>query len=113
MPTRFRRQRTKGYTEADWQRIEEEQGAIYADAVAARDAGVRPDEPRAMDIAERHRLSFDRWFYPCSPKMHCDLADMWEADRRLPTTSTSHGGAVGLTEYLAAAVRANAARSRA
>ena len=57
-------------------------GAIYADALAARAAGVRPDEPRAMDIAERHRLSFDRWFYPCSAQMHSGLADMWEADRR-------------------------------
>jgi hypothetical protein len=105
-------QRAKGYTEADWLRCKEEQGAIYADAAAARNAGVRPDEPRAMDIAEQHRLSFDRWFYPCSPKMHSVLADTWEADRRYAQSLDKHGGAAGLTEYLAAAVRANAARSR-
>ena len=57
-------ERTKAYTAADWQTFKDEQAAIYADALAARTAGVRPDEPRAMDIAERHRLSFDRWFYP-------------------------------------------------
>lgn len=106
-------QRTKGYTEADWQRFAKEQGAIYADAVAARNDGVQPDEPCAMDIAERHRLSFDRWLYPCSPKMHSGLADMWETDRRFAESIDKHGGVVGLTEYLAAAVRANAARSRA
>lgn len=104
--------RTKAYTEADWQRMKEEQGAIYADAVAARNDGVRPDEPRAMDIAERHRLSFDRWFYPCSPKIHASLADMWEADRRYADSIDKYGGAAGLTEYLAAAVRTNAARSK-
>jgi hypothetical protein len=64
-----------------------------------------------MDIAERHRLSFDRWFYPCSPKMHASLADLWDADRRYADNIDKHGGAVGLAEYLAAAVRANAARS--
>jgi DNA-binding transcriptional MerR regulator len=106
-------QRARSYTEADWQRIKAEQGAIYAAAVAARNDGVRPDEPRAMDIAERHRLSFDRWFYPCGPQMHSGLADMWEADRRYADSIDKHGGAAGLTEYLAAAVRANAKRSPA
>ena len=106
---RISAQRTNSYTEADWQRCKDEQGAIYADALAARAAGVRPDEPRAMDIAERHRLSFDRWFYPCSTQMHSGLADMWEADRRYADSIDKHGA--GLTEYLAAAVRANAKRS--
>jgi DNA-binding transcriptional MerR regulator len=105
--------RTKSYTEADWQKIKAEHAAIYADAVAARAAGVSPDEPRAMDIAERYRLSFDRWFYPCSPDMHCRLADLWEADPRYADSIDKAGGAAGLTEYLAAAVRANAKREPA
>ena len=104
-------QRTKSYTEADWQRMKEEQAAIYADALAALNDGVRPDEPRAMEVAERHRLSIDRWFYPCSPTMHGGLADLWEADRRYADNIDKQG--VGLTQYLAAAVRANANRSRA
>jgi hypothetical protein len=107
-PTRSPRSARSRTPRADWQRIKEEQAAIYAAAVAARNDGVRPDEPRAMDIAERHRLSFDRWFYPCSPQMHCGLADMWEADRRYADNIDKYGA--GLTEYLAAAVRANAKR---
>lgn len=103
--------RTKSYTEADWQRMKDEQAAIYADALAAREAGVRPDEPRAMDVAERHRLSIDRWFYPCGLEMHCGLADLWEADRRYADNIDKFGA--GLTEYLAAAVRANAQRAPA
>jgi len=104
-------QRTKSYKEADWRRYKDEQAAIYADALAAREAGVRADEPRAMDVAERHRLSIDRWFYPCSREMHRGLADMWEADRRFADNIDKQSGAAGLTEYLAAAVRANADRA--
>jgi MerR family transcriptional regulator, thiopeptide resistance regulator len=104
-------QRAKSYTEADWQKIKDEQAAIYADALAAQKAGVRADEPRAMDVAERHRLSIDRWFYPCSPKMHCGLADLWKADRRYAESIDKHGA--GLTEYFAGAVRANASRASA
>lgn len=103
--------RTKSYTEADWRRYKDEQAAIYADALAARNDGVRADEPRAMDVAERHRLSIDRWCYPCSAQSHRGLADMWLADRRFADNIDKYGGAAGLTEYLAAAVRANAERS--
>jgi len=106
-------QRTKSYTEADWRKLGDEQGAIYADAMAALAAGLPADDERAMDIAERHRLSFDRWFYPCSTKMHAGLADMWETDRRYADSIDKYGGGAGLTTYLAAAVRANAKRSGA
>ena len=101
--------RTKSYTEADWQNLKAEQAAIYAEALAALEDGVSADDSRAMDIAERHRLSIDRWFYPCSPKMHCGLADLWEADRRYADNIDKLGP--GLTEWLAAAVRANAKRA--
>jgi DNA-binding transcriptional MerR regulator len=102
-------QRTKSYTEAEWTRMKDEQAAIYADAFAALSAGAAPDDARALAVAERHRLSIDRWFYPCSPKMHAGLADMWEADERFATNIDKHGA--GLTKFLAAAVRASAARS--
>jgi DNA-binding transcriptional MerR regulator len=102
-------ERTKAYGEVEWLELKKEQAAILADAAAAQRAGVRPDEPRAMDIVERYRLSIDRWFYPCSRAMHCGLADMWEADRRYADNIDKFGA--GLTEYLAAAVRANAKRA--
>jgi DNA-binding transcriptional MerR regulator len=102
-------ERTKSYGEADWRKIKDEQVAILADAAAAQRDGVRADEPRAMDIAERHRLAIDRWFYPCSHRMHRGLADLWQSDRRFADNIDKHG--VGLTDYLAAAVRANASRT--
>jgi hypothetical protein len=104
-------QRTKGYTPEDWQRIQAEQGAIYADAFAALQAGFAPDSVEAMDIAERHRLSIDRWFYPCSVALHAGLAEGYEADRRFAENIDKNGA--GLTPFLSAALRANARRSGA
>jgi DNA-binding transcriptional MerR regulator len=102
-------QRTKSYTEEDWQRMRDEQAAIYADAFAALRAGKHADEPEVMDIVERHRLSIDRWFYPCSTAMHRGLADLYESDRRFADNIDKYGA--GLTEFLVAAIRANAARA--
>ena len=104
------KQRTQSYTEHDWIRLRDEQSAIYADMAAAMRAGKSPDDPAAMDIAERHRLAIDRWFYPCSIDKHCGLAAMYEADDRF-RESIDQAGA-GLTPFLSAAIRANAARSR-
>lgn len=102
------KRRVKGYTDADWKRQQAEQGAIYADAAAAMHRGIDPTATAAMDIAERHRLSIDRWFYPCGKPMHAGLADMYEADERFRAAIDKAGG--GLTTFLAAAIRANAAR---
>jgi hypothetical protein len=70
-------------------------------------AGTPADAPAAMEVAERHRLLIDRWFYPCSKAMHRGLADLYEADARFAQNIDRHGK--GLTAFLAAAIRANAA----
>ncbi len=100
--------RAKRYTQADWEAIKEEQSAIYADAVAALAAGHAADSAKAMDIAERHRQSISRWFYPCSLTIHVGLADGYESDSRFAENIDRFGA--GLTPYLAAAIRANAKR---
>lgn len=100
--------RTKSYTKDDWERQREEQATICRDAAAAMQAGAKPEDIVAMDVAERHRLSIDRWFYSCSHKMHRGLADLYEEDDRFAQNLDRF--AVGLTPFLAAAIRANAAR---
>lgn len=99
--------RTQSYTKEDWQELATEQAQIYADAAAAMAAGKPPSDPEVLAIAERHRLSIERWFYPCSPALHRSLADMWEADPRFSANIDKH--AEGLTAFLAAAVRGNLA----
>ena len=100
--------RTKSYTPDDWKQIQTEQGSVYADAFACFQAGLAPDSVEAMDIAERHRLTIDRWFYPCSFAIHAGLADHYEADHRFAENIDKFGH--GLTPFLSAAMRANARR---
>jgi DNA-binding transcriptional MerR regulator len=100
--------RTRGYSAEDWRRCKAENDAILRDAAQAMKAGRQAADAEAMDVAERHRLSIDQWFYPCSRPMHTRLADMYEADERFAAAIDAH--AEGLTRYLAAAIRANAAR---
>ena len=104
-------ERTKRYTPDDWKALKAEQGAVYEAAVAALKAGKAPSSADAMDIAERHRLSIDRWFYPCSHTMHQGLASMYESDDRFKQSIDIYGE--GLTTFLAEAIRANAGRGRA
>ena len=102
--------RTKGYSPADWKAIKAEQAALYGGAYAALKAGKSPSDASVMDIAERHRLSIDRWFYPCSHRMHSGLASMYESDDRFRQGIDAHGE--GLAAFLAEAIRANASRHR-
>jgi DNA-binding transcriptional MerR regulator len=101
-------QRTRRYTPDDWKAVNAEQAAVYDDAYAALKAGKTPSDPAVMDIAERHRVSIDRWFYPCSHGMHRGLASMYESDDRFRQSIDKHGE--GLTSFLAEAIRENATR---
>ena len=103
-------ERTAGYTPDDWKAIKAEQAVIFDEAYGALRAGKAPSDAAVMDVAERHRLSIDRWFYPCSHSMHCGLAAMYESDDRFRQTIDRQRE--GLTPFLAEAIRANAARSR-
>ena len=100
--------RTKRYTADDWKAIKAEQSAVYQDAFDAKKAGRKASEAGVMDIAERHRLSIERWFYPCSHATHRGLASMYESDARFAASIDKYGE--GLTPFLVEAIRANADR---
>jgi DNA-binding transcriptional MerR regulator len=102
--------RTKRYGPGDWEALKAEVAALYDDAVSAMKAGKVPSSADVMDIAERHRMMIDRWFYPCGHAMHRGLASMYESDDRFRQNIDKHGA--GLTPFLAEAIRANAARPR-
>ena len=102
-------QRIRRYTAEDWKRHRAEQERIYADATSAMRAGISPSDDRAVDIAERHRLLIDRWFYPCSRVMHRGLSEMYLQDERFKMSIDAHGE--GLTTFLCAAIAANADRA--
>ena len=103
--------RTKAYKADDWARIKAESEAIEAGMANLMTAGEAPDGPAAMDQAEQARLHIHRWFYPCSHRMHAGLADMYTADARFAAHYENR--APGLAAFVAAAIKANAARSEA
>jgi DNA-binding transcriptional MerR regulator len=100
--------RTKRYTKEDWKLFKAESEATGKLWIEAKVAGASPTGARGMDLAEAARLQIDRWFYPCPPAMHRNLADMYEADPRF--SATYEKMAPGMTAYVAAAIRANADR---
>ena len=101
--------RTRRYTKDDWARFKAESDAVNATIAALRDEGVAPDDPRAMDAAERHRLLIDAWFYPCSHQMHEQLGRMYVEDARF--TATYEKIRPGMAEYVRDATAANSARA--
>lgn len=100
--------RTRTYGAEQWAQIRGENDEIMAALAREQAASVPASSVTSMDLAQRHRLHIERWFYPCSSAIHCGLADMYEADSRFATNIDKHGA--GLTPYLSAAIRANAAR---
>lgn len=102
------KRRTARYSAEDWARFKAEQASIYADLAAALAAGSAPAAEPVLRIVERHRGAIDRWFYPCTEARHAALADMYESDARFRTSIDAHGE--GLTDFLVAAIRAQAQR---
>ena len=95
--------------------LEEFDHAQYEDEVKERLAellaeGAHAAGRAAMDLAEEHRCHIDRWFYPCSHKMHRGLAEMYTADPRFMEYFEKR--AEGLAVFVQDAILANAARSR-
>jgi MerR family transcriptional regulator, thiopeptide resistance regulator len=89
--------------------MRDEGTAIEQRLAEAMADGVPADDPRAMDAAEAHRDHVRRWFYDGSHAMHVGLAAMYVADPRF--TAYYEQRAEGLAAYVAAAIRANAARA--
>ncbi len=101
--------RTKGLTKEDRARLESETEKIEARMAELLRSGAPADGGDAMAAAEEARLLIDRWFYPCSHRMHVGLADLYTADDRFRAHFDDREA--GLAEYVAASIRANAAQA--
>lgn len=91
----------------DWVEVKAETDALERELAQALASGVPADDERAMDLAERHRASIER-FYDCSYAMHRGLGDMYLADPRF--TQHYEDVAPGLAQYVRDAIHANADR---
>ena len=85
-------ERTKNYTKADWEEVKAESDRVHAAFTDAMDAGEPPTSTAAMDAAEQHRASMQR-FYDCSYDLQRNLADMYVSDpgSSRPTTRSGPG----------------------
>ena len=102
------RRRTRTYGKDQWKDAMAEGESITAEFAERLEAGEGPEGMAAMDLAERHRLHIDRWFYECSHEMHAGLANMYVADERF--TEYYEKRAPGLAEFVRAAIHANRVR---
>lgn len=103
--------RTANYSEEDWARMKAENDDLMRRLAAKKNEGAASDDTEVLDLAEELRLHIDRWFYPCRHAMHVQLAEMYLGDDRFAANIDRFGE--GLTPFLAAAIRGNAARANA
>ncbi|WP_051080236.1 MerR family transcriptional regulator [Demetria terragena] len=102
--------RVKSYGRAEWEQIKAETDQMQTAMAELFAAGVAADEVPAMDAVETHRAHIDRWWYDCSPAMHCCLGDLYVSDPRFTASYDEAMGAEGLAEWVRAAIYANAER---
>ena len=100
--------RTKSYGPEKWAEIKAHGTANEAAFAELLRSGAAPTGEAAMALAEEARLHIDRWFYPCTPAIHVNLAAMYEADPRFRAHYDDQ--ADGLAAFVAGAIRANAQR---
>ena len=74
--------RTKGYGKPEWDEIRRESEEIYGRLAALMQHGTAVSDPAVQAGVADHRAHLERWFYPCSRKMHKGLGEMYIADPR-------------------------------
>ena len=102
------KRRTKTYGKDQWKEAMAEGESITVELAERLRAGDAPEDVATMDLAERHRLHIDRWFYECSHEMHAGLGDMYVADPRF--TEYYEKYAPGLAAFVKSAIEANRVR---
>ncbi|HYG27527.1 MAG TPA: MerR family transcriptional regulator [Caulobacteraceae bacterium] len=95
----------KGWTRADFEALREETEAIEAGLAGAMAEGLPADSEPVRRLMRRHQAMIARaWGRPCEVAAFAGLADMYLAHPDF--RDRYEGRAAGLTEYLAAAMRA-------
>ena len=101
--------RTARYSREQWAELRAEADGLYQALAARLAAGDPPTAPAVMDLAERHRLHIERWFYPCPTALHRGLGELYVNDPRFTQNIDRYGP--GLAKFLREAFSANAERA--
>lgn len=97
-------ERTKRYGRAEWEQIKAEGEENTNAFIALMEAGVAPDSPEAMALAEEHRQHLSKWFYDLPVEFYANMAQIWVNDPRF--TKNIDKPKPGLAAYKFAAVQA-------
>lgn len=97
--------RTRRYGKAEWDQIQGDWQAIYAELATLMKAGTPVTDPAVQALVDKHRAHIDRWFYPCSVEMHKGLGQMYVADARFAANLDKV--APGFAQYLSDAIAAS------
>ena len=98
------KRRTARYSKEQWKEIHREGTALFEQIAALMEAGRAATDGQVFELAEKHRLHIDRWFYPCSKSLHRALGEMYVSDPRF--TENIDRVRPGLAAFLRDAFRA-------
>jgi len=96
-------QKTSGYDDKAWARIQAEADEILMCAASMR--ALDPASPAAQEIVERWRKHISRYYYDCSAEILKGLGIMYQADERFSSYLDRYGE--GTAGFLAAAIAAS------
>jgi DNA-binding transcriptional MerR regulator len=97
--------RTATYGTAEWAEIRTESEAIYAQLATLMQQGAAASDAAVQAGVQAHRAHLERWFYPCSRKMHHGLGEMYVADPRFQANLDKV--APGFAQFLRDAIAAS------
>jgi MerR family transcriptional regulator, thiopeptide resistance regulator len=101
-----------GYSAADLQRMQEEAEHWVGRLRALFEVGAPADAAAAMDLAEEHRRSLDRWWFDCDHALHVELAVLCATDPdQLAMVVRPERQLPGIGEFIRDAAAANARRA--
>jgi DNA-binding transcriptional MerR regulator len=97
--------RSQHYGKPEWQAIQRESEAIYAQLAELMQRGCAATDPAVQAAVADHRAHIERWFYPCSRQIHHGLGEMYVADPRF--TANLDKVAPGFARFLCDAIAAS------
>lgn len=100
--------RTARYSKADWTRYKNEANALNKRLAQCIQNGDSVSDEAVLHVVEQMRLLIDKWFYPCSRRMHASLGEMYVADERF--WQVYEDIQPGMAQFLCDATRASCDR---
>mgnify|MGYP005770778323 CR=1 FL=1 len=101
------RKKAKGYSDADWAKIQIEAREVYQAFTDAMPEG--PSSEKAADCVKAWQAHITKYYYPCTDEILSGLGQMYVADERFQQNIDQNGA--GLAQFMSDAIAAYTANS--